>query len=123
MNYENLTSVTLWLADDNNVIKGTKEERAEIFRAYLDLLDIQSEFNPIPRAFAKEMLEHCADFRLHLSPIEKKCISWNAGRQTYARYPEQILQAAAKSTKQEQMLLVANPKPEESPTKKTKGKT
>lgn len=121
MNYESLIAATLWLADDNNILNGTKEERAEVFRNYLDLLDIQSEFNPIPRAFAKEMLDYCMDSLLLLSPVEKKCISWNAGRQTYARYPEQVLEASEISTTTQQ--LIANPRPQKDLKKNQRGKT
>jgi hypothetical protein len=121
MNYESLTATTLWLADNNNVINGTKEERAEVFRNYLDLLDIQFEYNPIPRTFAMEMLDHSLNNLLLLSPIEKKCVSWNAGRQTYARYPEQVLEAAEIETTQQQ--LIANPSPQKDQNKNLKGKT
>jgi hypothetical protein len=110
--YEHLLALTMWLAGDNGLVNGTKEERVTYFRQYLDCLSL-SQFHPIPRVFANEMLEYYMQGILSLSPTEIACIEWNVGRFGPAKFydiPVEEEEAEEDYTYQG-LKLVANPKP------------
>ncbi len=121
--YESLIAATLWLADDNGILRGTPDERAAVFRSYLNCLAV-SPFHPIPRGFAREMLELKLKGLLSLSADEAACITWNAGRETAAREWDKELQAARTRQAEEKRVgglrLVANPSTSSKPKPKAK---
>lgn len=126
MNYEKTIALTMWLMEDRGVINGTKEDRIEAFREYLDLAGIDSKFYPIPRKFSEEILKYKWEGLMYLSDIENECIRYNAGRMGYARDLSEVFEEMEMSegTFEEEapIRLVANPKSKPKPTEPTKRK-
>ena len=106
--------------EDRGLINGTKEERIEAFREYLDLIGIESQFYPVPRKFSEEILKYKWEGLMNLSDIENACIRYNAGRLDYARDLSEVFAEMSDETlmQEEPIRMVANPKPKNIPNKK-----
>lgn len=111
LQHQQLIALTMWLADDNGLLKGTKEDRVVFFREYLDCLSV-SAFHPIPKKFAEEMLRYNMEGVLSLSHKELQCLQWNVGREGAAKFIEIPSEEVQPTTRPQDstLKLVANPK-------------